>query len=75
MGLLDKREERAALFISMRTLLDGVAETERCKLADAAGEILFHLSGAETLPLKFIWQDQQTFLTYKADSKIMEKLN
>ena len=74
MGLLDKREERAAQFISMRTLLDGLAETEKCGLADAAGEMLFHLGGGGAGAPKFIRQDQQSLLNSGADSRIMDRL-
>jgi hypothetical protein len=72
--LLNKREERAAQFISMRALLDGLAETEQCKLTDAAGEMLFHLgSGGADTP-KFVHQDPQSLLTSRADSRTMNKL-
>lgn len=74
MGLLNKREERAAQFISMRTLLDGLAETEQCGLADAAGEMLFHLGSGGAGAPKFIRQDQQSLLNSSADQRIMDKL-
>lgn len=74
MGLLNNREERASQFISIRTLLVGLAESERCGLADAAGEMLFHLAAGDAGNPKFIRQDQQSLINSSANQKIMDKL-